>query len=349
MDVHAASCTLAVISEKGRKLRDFPVETNGQALVEAIRMIPGHRHLVLEEGLQSAWLYETLSPHVDDLVVAGIAKSRGSKSDKRDAYGLAERLRVGDLDKSVFKAPRQFTRLREFSRIHMTLVGDVVRAQSRIKSLYRSRGILVSGANVYGVRHREEWQQQLCSSAQARAARLYGHLDFLLEQKKQAEADLLREAKKHPIVRVLETAPGFGPIRAARLVPIVVTPHRFRTKRQFWSYCGLGIVTRSTSDWVQAPDGGWIKTRVPQTRGLSRQHNHFLKSIFKGAATTVITQCSQDPIHVRYERLLDGGTKPTLAKLSLARMIAAMVLRMWKDEKEYDPRRGDPSTATREG
>ncbi len=38
MDVHAASCTLAVISEKGRKLRDFVVETNGQALVEAIRM-----------------------------------------------------------------------------------------------------------------------------------------------------------------------------------------------------------------------------------------------------------------------------------------------------------------------
>jgi transposase len=280
-------------------------------------------------------------------VVAGIMQSRGPKSDKRDAYGLAEKLRVGNLDKSVFKAPRQFTRLREFSRIHMTLVGDVVRTQSRIKSLYRSRGILVSGANVYGVRHREEWQQRLCSSAQARAARLYDHLDFLLEQKKQAEADLLREAKKHPIVRVLETTPGFGPIRAARLVPIVVTPHRFRTKRQFWSYCGLGIVTRSSSDWVQAADGGWIQARVPQTRGLSRQHNRVLKSLFKGAATTVITQRNKDPIYARYERLLDGGTKPTLAKLSLARMIAATVLRMWKDEKEYDPRRGDPSAATR--
>ncbi len=163
MDVHAASCTLAVISEKGRKLRDFPVETNGQALVEAVRMIPGHKHLVLEEGLQSAWLYETLRPHVDELVVAGIMQSRGPKSDKRDAYGLAEKLRVGNLDKLVFKAPRQFTRLREFSRIHMTLVGDVVRAQSRIKSLYRSRGILVSGANVYGVRHRQECQQPVCS------------------------------------------------------------------------------------------------------------------------------------------------------------------------------------------
>ena len=87
---------------------------------------------------------------------------------------------------------------------------------------------------------------------------------------------------------------------------------------------------------------------MPQTRGLSRQHNHVLKDIFKGAATSVITQRNKDPIYGPYERLLDGGTKPTLAKLSLARMIAATVLRMWKDEKEYDPGRVRPHAKTRE-
>ena len=127
MDAPAASCTLAVISEKGRKLRDFPVETNGQALVEAIRVIPGHKHLVFEERLQSAWLYETLNPHVDEIVVAGLTESRGPKSDKRDAYGLAEKLRVGNLDKLVFKAPREFTRLRELSRIHSASGGRCTR------------------------------------------------------------------------------------------------------------------------------------------------------------------------------------------------------------------------------
>ena len=157
MDVHAASCTLAVISEKGRKLKDFPVETNGLALVEAIRMIPGHKHLVIEEGLQSAWLYETLSPHGDEFVVAGITQSRGPKSDKRDAYGLAEKLRVDNLEKHVFKAPRQFTQLREFSRTHMTFVGDVIRTQARIKSVYRSRGVLVAGVDVYGPRRGCRW------------------------------------------------------------------------------------------------------------------------------------------------------------------------------------------------
>ena len=37
IDVHASSCTVAVISEAGKKLKDFPVETNGQALVERWR------------------------------------------------------------------------------------------------------------------------------------------------------------------------------------------------------------------------------------------------------------------------------------------------------------------------
>ena len=62
LDVHAASCTLAVISQAGKRLKDFPVETNGQALVEAVRMIPGEKHLVFEEGLQSAWLLRDAWP-----------------------------------------------------------------------------------------------------------------------------------------------------------------------------------------------------------------------------------------------------------------------------------------------
>ena len=52
---------------------------------------------------------------------------------------------------------------------------------------------------------------------------------------------------------------------------------------------------------------------------------------------------------VARHRQLRWLAKPTLAKLSLARMIAATVLRMWKDEKEYDPGRAGPSAEIREG
>jgi hypothetical protein len=242
--------------------------------------------------------------------VAGVTESRGQKSDKRDTYGLAEKLRTGSLDKRIFKAPREFTLLRELSRAHITATRDLVRVQSRLKSLYRSRGIPTPGASVYSPAQRDAWEQRLPRSARRRARQLHEQLDFFREQRKRIEADLLRDSPKHRIVRILETAPGIGPIRAARLVPIVVTPHRFPTKRQFWSYCGLGIVTRSSSDWVQTADGGWIRARVPQTRGLSRQHSRVLKEIFKGAATLVITQRNKGPLYPRYERMLAGGTKP---------------------------------------
>jgi transposase len=335
LDAHAASCTLAVVSAAGTRLRCFPVETNGSALVEAIRAIPGRRHLIFEEGAHSAWLYETLEHHTDEIVVAGVTSSRGSKSDARDAYSLAEKLRTNAVDRRVFKAPRKFSALRELARVHTMLVRDVVRVQSRIKSIYRARAIPTTGLSVYGPK-REHWQSLLPADARHTASILYAQYDSLRALKDQAEEELVTESRKLSIARVLQTAPGLGPIRVARLIPIVITPHRFRTKRQLWSYSGLGIVTRSSSDWIMS-DGQWRRGRVAQTRGLSLQHNHTLKDIFKGAATTVVQQATSSPLHAEYQRMLDGGTKPNLAKLTIARKIAAIVLRMWKNEEVYRP------------
>jgi hypothetical protein len=69
-----------------------------------------------------------------------------------------------------------------------------------------------------------------------------------------------------------------------------------------------------------------------------------LKEIFKGAATTVITQ-RKGAIYADYERLLEAGTKPNLAKLTLARTIAAIVLCMWKKQEAYQPERYRKSIA----
>jgi hypothetical protein len=94
---------------------------------------------------------------------------------------------------------------------------------------------------------------------------------------------------------------------------------------------------RSSSDWVQAQTGGWARAQVQRTRGLNRRHNSTLKGIFKGAATTIVTRLQTDPLYEHYLRLTSAGTKPNLAKVTIARRVAAIVLRMWKDEKEYDP------------
>jgi transposase len=176
------------------------------------------------------------------------------------------------------------------------------------------------------------------ASANSGAAKtLLAQYDAVEGIRRQAEKDLVKEAHRHPISRVLESCAGLGSIRVALLIAIVVSPARFRTKRQFWSYCGLGIVMRSSSDWVRKPDGGWGRANVQQTRGLNLNHNHTLKNIFKGAATTVISQLETEPLHQDYQRLIAAGTKPNLAKLTIARKIAAIALSMWKSKEKYDP------------
>ena len=83
---------------------------------------------------------------------------------------------------------------------------------------------------------------------------------------------------------------------------------------------------QSSSDWVRTPTGERMKMPVQQTRGLNRNFNHTLKRIFKGAATTVIGQAEEGPLYRHYLSLLDGGTKPNLAKLTIARQIASIML-----------------------
>jgi transposase len=340
LDGHTSSCTLAVIDEKGKTKRQTVVETNGQALVEFVRVIPGRRHLCLEEGPQSQWLYEILSPHVHDLAVVRGEKNVGNKNDGLDALRLAERMRTGDLGSRIFKMPESLTTLRNLVRSYEMINQDVVRTKNRIKSFYRSRGVSTIGLKgVFSEKDREEFLGRLKPGPRQAVEVLSKSLDSLAMLKGEAQATMIAEAGKHPITRILKTAPGFGPVRAAELLSLVVTPYRFRTTRQFWSYCGLAIVQRSSSDWVKQPDGQWLRAPVLQTRGLTRTYNRMAKGLFKGAAITVITRLGGDPLRADYDRLLEKGTKPNLARLTVARKIAAIVLSMWKSQEVYDPSR----------
>jgi transposase len=343
MDVHASSTTIGVVGPTGKRCKSQVVATSAPALIEALKEIRGQLHLCLEECPQSGWLAEVLSPHVAELVVVGVGeqRSRGHKSDAHDAFGLADKLRLHDYKTPVFKQTGSYGRLRQLVRAHRQVVTDVTRMQGRIKALLRSRGVVATGTAVYSIEGREPLVAQLPSQARAAIEVLYAAYDALVPVRRQAELEVVAELNRHAIAKVLQTCPGFGPIRVAEVLSTVVTPTRFRTRQQLWSYCGLGIVMRSSSDWVQLPDGSWKRAEVCRTRGLTRQFNRGLKAVFKGAATTVLTQHKTDePLRASYQRQVDAGTKPNLAKLTLARKLAATLLAMWKQQQAYDPQRG---------
>ena len=335
LDAHSKTCTLVVMSATGRKLREMVVETNGSALVDAVRGIAGTRRLCMEEGAQSQWLFEILDPHVDELTVVKAIKHAGNKSDSIDAWDLAERLRTGvTRTQRIFKV-NKLQGLRAASRAQRTAMRDMVRAKNRLRAVYRARGIPVE-REIYTPKNRASAERKLPSAERKLAQQLGEHLDAMLASYERANEWLKAESAKVPAVARLRTVPGLGAISAAHVVAIVITPDRFRTKRQFWSFSGLGVVTRTSADWM--PDkntGRWVRREINQTRGLNRNRRPELKSIFKAAALSVI-RMKDHPLTKDYEQATRNGIKPNLARLTLARRIAAATLAIWKRKEEYD-------------
>jgi len=218
----------------------------------------------------------------------------------------------------------------------MTVTLDATRVMSRLKAIYRGQAITYGGKKLYTRRHRGEWLKQLKQPGLLRRAeRLYEELDLLQQLRRQAKQDLMVESQKHPACERLRTIPYLGPIRAAVLAARVQTPHRFRSKRQFWAYCGLGLETRSSGDYQQIEGELKRSRKKVLIRGLNVDHNHDLKNIFKGAAMSA--SIFSGPLQEFYRERLAAGIKPEMAQLTLARKIAAIALTIWKKGESFDP------------
>ena len=339
MDVHQATISVAVMDAGGKLIMECLLETKASTIVEFIQGLQGRLSVTFEEGTSAAWLHDLLQPHVSRLVVCDPRKNallkEGNKSDRIDARKLAELLRTNQL-KPVYHGEHGVRTLKELGRSYLTITKDVTRVMNRIKALYRSWAIPCSGNSVYAPRHRVEWMAKLVEpGVRVRAQRLYQQLDQLQPLRLEARCDLLRESHKHPAVQLLRQIPSIGPIRAALLVALLQTPHRFRTKRQLWAYSGFAVETHDSGEY-RCVRGKLQRNRERITvRGLNDNHNKDLKSLFKSAAISASTR--PGPLHDFYVARVEKGMRPTMERLTLARKIATITLTMWKKGVSFDP------------
>jgi transposase len=292
-------------------------------------------YITFEEGTHAAWLYEVLKPYAPHVVVCNPRHNKliqdGNKSDKIDAYKLAHLLRLGQLT-SVYQGEATNQLLKNLVHSYLYLVRDTTAIKNRIKAMYRSRAINCDGETVYGS-NREHYLALLTQpGARLRAELLYQQLDSLLVLSKQAHSAMVKQACKHTAYQLLSSIPTLGPVRVAMILAVVVSPHHFRTKRQFWNYIGLAVVTKTSADHIVV--NGEIKKakKFSTTRGLNHNYHRTLKMVFKSAATTL----SNGPFKTFYDALRAKGVPAQMARLILARKIAAVTLSVWKKGVAFD-------------
>jgi len=317
MDVHKEAIVIAVLNGSGKQVMETIVETKARSILQFIHGLRGELHVTWEEGTWAAWLYDLLQPQVEEILVCNPRRNallkEGSKSDKVDARKLADLLRTGML-RPVYHGENGLRTLRELGRSYQTIGKDLTRVMNRLKAVYRGWGIPCAGTRVYAPRYRGEWLGKLPQAGvRRRAELLYPQLDGLQALRREVRREFLAESRKHKAAKLLRQIPCIGPIRAGLLIALMQTPHRFRSKRQLWTYGGLGIETHDSAQYRYV--GGQLqRSKKPQQiRGLNRNHNHAMKEIFKGAATRA--SCCTGPFHDFYAALLAKGMKPEMARL----------------------------------
>lgn len=334
MDVHFATITAVVLDSDGKKMIETVFQTKEDLVRDFLTSLSGTVDLTFEEGTLAQWLYEVAEPLVAKVVVCdprhNVLLKKDSKSDSIDTDRLAELLRLGSL-RPVYHRRHAVGELKHLVAIYDQLTADRTRAINRLRAVFRSQAESVDPGKK---KERTEALKQLDSEAQrTRASLLFAELDELTRLRKEALKAMTKEARRHADYKLLQTMPGISLIRAAQLLAWAVTPHRFRTKRQFWKYCGLSVVTRSSSDYEIKR--GVLKRRETRTstRGLNRNYNRGLKNVFKGAAVDCLKNASVRPV---YDRLRERGLNDAIARVQLARKLAACCLAMWKSRKEFE-------------
>lgn len=340
MDVHRASIVMVVLNGAGKVVMESILETGADTVRGFIKQLRGKVYVTFEEGTQASWLYEVVRCLVTEVVVCDPRHNKlltaGNKNDRVDARKLAELLRNGSL-RAVYHGDKGVRTLKELVRNYDCLVSDTTRVKNRLKALFRGRAIACRGHEVYRRDQREQWLEKLREpGAKQRAHSLYEQLAALKPLRQTAKRELIKEARRQAAYAVLMSVPQFGPVSVAQLIAVVGTPFRFRNKRLFWSYVGLAVVMRTSAEYVVVNGVARRRTRPLGTRGLNRNHNHVLKRVFKRAATSA---CASGPFKAGYDARVAQGMDPSLARLTIARQLAAITLAIWRRGEPFAPER----------
>jgi transposase len=333
-DVDSKMVDLAV-ERNGKIVERYRVSTDIPTLRRVLSEIRGRKHMAIEEGPLSHWLWRNLRDCVDEFVVcdprrnAYIAKD-GDKDDPIDAGKLAPLLRGRFLRPVYHSDDDRQVLLKRWVALYHDRVREAVRQVNKLRGCCRhygvrpGRGVLRDGVS------RRDWMHALSDpELRSQLAMLWPGLDVVRQQVESCRREMARLAKAYRVIQMWRGVPGVGPIRSTTLYAYLDTPWRFSSPKKLCKYCGVGLQRASSGkDRYGRPKVGRLQ--------LAWQVNKRLKDAVVGATLSAIRQ-GDNPFAAHYERLVHNDLTPGNARHTVSRRLLTVLWGMWKTDRPYDP------------
>jgi transposase len=245
IDLHLHRSVIARIDEFGNELGWVRVDNDPKALVGECRKASKGAPVVIEATYGWYWAVDALLRAKFDVHLAhpygmkALRKRKRVKTDPRDAYELANLLRLGSLPEAYI-APPELRELRELVRHRQKLVKLQTAVKAGVRALLAKHNVRIAGRDLNGGRAIAVLDQlQLPGTYATRLESQRRLLMVLQDEIAGVEADLARRLKDHPGYRRLLTIGGVGPTLAAIFVAEIGDVTRFKDAGALCCWAGI--------------------------------------------------------------------------------------------------------------
>jgi len=325
LDVSQEMTHLCVIDGQGKTVWQGRCLSTPEAIAGTIKSkAPDVVRIGLESGPLSTWHWHGLKAMglpvvcLDARHAQATMSGQVNKTDKNDAYGLAQIVKAGWYREVGVKSLDSHA-VRSMLGARAQLVGMRVEVTNQIRGILKTFGIVLS-------RRTGEPFERLVNEACSDGESMLNHTvrsllcvySGLKEQIRHMDRELIDCARKSVVCRQLMTIPGVGVLTALAFVTAIDDPAKFAKSRSVGAYFGL------TPRCYQSGE-------IDQNRGISKCGDSLVRTYLFEAAGTLLTRVEKwSALKVWGLRLAKrNGLKK--AKIAVARKLAVIMHRMWVD------------------
>jgi transposase len=252
--------------------------------------------------------------------------ARRTKTDRRDAQVLSEVSCRIDLP-SVHIPSSAARENKTLCGTRDVLVQTRTRLINTVRGWLRTQGTQVrSGSTAtFGHRVRDAYRKAERALPEC-IERVLRTFDQVNGEIRDADREVARAAKADPRCRRMMTVPGVGAVTSLRFVSALDEHERFASAHAVQSYLGLVPGIRASSD-------------KEHQLGLTKAGPAAVRWVLIQAAWSARRSAKTDPM-VLWSYEIEHRRGVRIAVVALARKLAGILYALWRDDAEYDPRRG---------
>ena len=328
LDVSVKETSVCIVDDTGKIVREVKVASEPEALL-AVLTNPAYRfkRIGLEAGPLSQWLYSVLIEAglpvicVETRHMRAVLKAQINKTDRNDARGIAQMMRVG-LYRSVHVKTLRSQKLRMLLTHRKLLQSKAIAIENDLRATLRNFGLKVGMVGTVKFEARIQELVENLPDLVVLVEPLLIVRRVLREQIGILHRRLLAIVRDDDVCRRLMTVPGVGPVVALTYRVTVDVPARFRNSKAVGAVFGLTPSKHQSGE-------------IDRMGSISKCGDAMMRTVLFEAAQAMLTRT------IKWSWLKAWGMKIARhrgmkrAIVAVARRMAVIMHRLWVDGTEF--------------